>query len=267
MEYYHILGVSSTAGSEEIKKAYRSLVKKYHPDLNPSKEAARKILEIREAYDVLINPYQRSLYDLSLDQGIRYEQAVRQDPVVDERERRKKEYFRRRAQEEREKYERLLHIKVKFYGFQRKMSFVFLFIGLIFTLDYFFQLEKVELTDMKMSINGYQNTVVKTAEGITFATPTDNLYYSYNMNKKIYVRLSSIFGIPAYIEHDNEDYKIIGSLFTFNNFFAYVIIFISFILINEKKYSDFSMTIGIIPWFFTLLLFALVLEETVGVRF
>lgn len=267
MEYYHILGVSSSASSVEIKKAYRQLVKKYHPDLNPSKEAQHKILEIREAYDVLINPYQRSMYDLSLNQGVRYEQFVQQEPVVDEREQRRKEYFRKKAREEREKYEHLLHVKIKFYNFQRKMSYVFLFIGLAFTVDYFFQTERKELNDFKMSINGYQNTQVKTSSGKAFATPGDKLYFSYNMNKPLYIRLSSIFGIPAYIEHDQADYKIIGTLFIFHNFFAYALLIISIILIGEKKYSDFSMTIGIIPWFFTLLLIALVLEETAGIRF
>ena len=52
-DYYEILGVSRDATKQEIKKAYRKLALKYHPDKNPSKEAEEKFKEISEAYAVL----------------------------------------------------------------------------------------------------------------------------------------------------------------------------------------------------------------------
>lgn len=62
--YYDILGVSKTASDEEIKKAYRSLAKKYHPDLNPGdSSAAEKLKEVNEAYEVLSDKQKRSNYD------------------------------------------------------------------------------------------------------------------------------------------------------------------------------------------------------------
>ena len=63
-DYYNILGISKTATDEEIKKAYRSMAKKYHPDLNQGDEkAAEKLKEVNEAYEVLSDKTKRSNYD------------------------------------------------------------------------------------------------------------------------------------------------------------------------------------------------------------
>lgn len=63
-DYYEVLGVEKTASDNDIKKAYRSLAKKYHPDMNPGdKEAERKFKEVNEAYDVLSDAEKRQKYD------------------------------------------------------------------------------------------------------------------------------------------------------------------------------------------------------------
>ena len=63
-DYYEILGVSKTATADEIKKAYRKMAIKYHPDKNPGdKEAEEKFKEAAEAYDVLSNEEKRQKYD------------------------------------------------------------------------------------------------------------------------------------------------------------------------------------------------------------
>lgn len=61
--YYDILGVSREANSDEIKKAYRALTLKWHPDRNPSKEAEEKIREINLAYETLSDPHKKQQYD------------------------------------------------------------------------------------------------------------------------------------------------------------------------------------------------------------
>ncbi|MBI4441055.1 molecular chaperone DnaJ [Candidatus Woesearchaeota archaeon] len=62
-DYYTTLGVSRNAGRDEIKKAYKTLAKKYHPDLNKEAGAAEKFKEITEAYDVLTNDQKKQHYD------------------------------------------------------------------------------------------------------------------------------------------------------------------------------------------------------------
>src|SRR5574337_442277 len=63
-DYYEILGVKKSASAEDIRKAFRKLARKYHPDVNPGdKSAEEKFKAISEANDVLSDPKKRKIYD------------------------------------------------------------------------------------------------------------------------------------------------------------------------------------------------------------
>ena len=62
-DYYEVLGISKTANEDEIKKAYRTLAKKYHPDVSKDPNATEKFKEIQEAYEVISDIKKRAQYD------------------------------------------------------------------------------------------------------------------------------------------------------------------------------------------------------------
>ncbi|HDT15622.1 MAG TPA: J domain-containing protein, partial [Firmicutes bacterium] len=71
-DHYSALGVAKNAGQDEIKKKFRDLAKKYHPDANKGdKQAEEKFKEISEAYEVLSHPEKREKYDRLREAGER----------------------------------------------------------------------------------------------------------------------------------------------------------------------------------------------------
>ncbi|CAH6719025.1 mitochondrial protein import protein MAS5 [[Candida] jaroonii] len=69
-KFYDLLGVSATASETELKKAYRKAALKYHPDKNPSPEAAEKFKDISRAYEVLSDDQKRDIYDQYGEEGL-----------------------------------------------------------------------------------------------------------------------------------------------------------------------------------------------------
>lgn len=67
---YNVLGVAPNAGDDEIKKVYRSLAMRFHPDRNPAPGAEARFKSITKAYEILADPVQRAEYDQSVNHRI-----------------------------------------------------------------------------------------------------------------------------------------------------------------------------------------------------
>lgn len=74
-DFYRILGVAKNASDDEIKKAYRKLALKYHPDKNKAKDAEEKFKEVAEAYEVLSDKKKRDIYDQYGEEGLKGESS------------------------------------------------------------------------------------------------------------------------------------------------------------------------------------------------
>ena len=82
-DYYDVLGVPADAGAEEIKRAYRQLARRYHPDISGDDRGAA-FLEVAEAYDVLRDPLRRSRYDAGLAHALSPGGTASRDWFADE---------------------------------------------------------------------------------------------------------------------------------------------------------------------------------------
>lgn len=81
-DYYKVLGVERTASEDELKKAFRRLARKHHPDVSKAPDAATRMQEINEAYEVLRDPEKRAAYD-QVGQGAQAGQEFRPPPGWD----------------------------------------------------------------------------------------------------------------------------------------------------------------------------------------
>lgn len=114
--YYEILGVPQTATAEEIKKAYRQLMKKYHPDLTKSKEDEELSKKINEAYSILSDKEKRAAYDLSKNPNIHDTTNFNYDDLSSEQKEyleflRKRKAFEKIVDEEIAKSSAIIEIK------------------------------------------------------------------------------------------------------------------------------------------------------------
>ena len=260
MNHYDTLEVHQGASFEEIKRNYRRLVKIYHPDVNPSALAAEKITQITLAYEVLSDPNARATYDWQISVGASTGYTPpKQEPVVDEREQRRREYVKWRRKRDEELWQKRFHMKVMFYKYQRYFAYLFLAIGLLFTYDHYVSGGQREITVEKVLLDKWGDTRVN-FNG-TQLLVSGRMYYDYvnTQAEQAIIYRSGLFGMRTKLGFvDQPAYAIRGTLFQFGNAFAFVLILLCAALIYFKDYSDIMLTLGLLPVFIVLFLIAFI---------
>jgi hypothetical protein len=129
MNPYQVLGVSPDATEDQIKTAYRKLVKEYHPDQNKSDSAKVIIVRVNEAYEILTNAERRARYGRET-----YQPDLRSEEERDY-EARKAEYFQRRKEREESEYKEMLIRDDRRFRRARGWAFPLLFVAVLLIAD------------------------------------------------------------------------------------------------------------------------------------
>lgn len=138
-DYYGILGVPPSAGELEIKRAFRKLAVRYHPDKNPSPEARPVFHDINEAYDVLSDPEKRTRYDARRENPFA---EIISEPVVQHRD---PAYRRRRPRPPAEKEPPASFMLMQEYlPYMMWVSRIGLLTTIVFFLDFFLPYRQIE---------------------------------------------------------------------------------------------------------------------------
>lgn len=259
MNHYEVLSVAATASYSEIKAAYRRLVKKYHPDINPAPSAADQMVKINEAYEVLSNNTTRNLYDLFL-KGVPVKTDIKKSsPAQKYRE----EYLAKKARQDRDRIIFLVKIKTRFYRYQRMANMLFFTLGLLFTIDYYFQPNQ-QIVKIEEIRSGRFETLVVTKEGYRFSTSKE-MYRSYvrRGTDEILIKFSWLFNSPARVQviDRSVDYIVNGSIYVYRNAFSIIILLFSAVVVKNKEYTDFRLSCGLVPAFFVLFLLLFIVSE------
>lgn len=256
--HYEVLGVQVSASNADLKRAYRNLVKRYHPDINPAAEAKDKIRLINEAYEVLSEYYSRQAYDLTMEGG---SSAAYEPPKETEEVKYRREYLKKQAHEKRVSLENLLKTKIKFYRFQRIVCFLFFASGLLFTVDYYYAPNQIDAKITSMNL-AFKQTELKLGKWILSADR--GLYEEYQRTggKEVIVTFSSIFKIPTNVglKGSSSTYSIKGTLHSLGNVLSIMVLVFSAMVIKDKEYSDFRLTCGIVPGFLVPLMFLMAIS-------
>lgn len=244
MTHYQILEVPANASQFEIKKSFRRLAKKYHPDINPSQDAATRIRLINEAYEILSDPTSRNLYDLFL-QGVPVKTEIEE---MSPREKYKAEYLRKRRKQERERMEQQIHYKQKFYRNFRVVNILCFIVSIFYSFDFYMDSKEVSYPVQEVR-------ATKRATYVTFengrTVEVENEFYSTfrrSDTKQVRIHLTALIGVPRYVEMMQEDlkYRVRGTYLVFNNFFSGILFFFSIIVVGNKHYTDFTLSCGVI---------------------
>lgn len=221
MTYYQILGLQLDATPDQIKKAYRKLVKQYHPDKNQSANAKELIFQINEAYEVLSDPVKKSRYDQKNITESHYETEY------DQREAYRMEYIRKKNLEAREAKEKREQIKKFFFTILKAVHVCLCIWAVILVTDYILPNKQYD----EYAIQGWQrqtrsrygshlHSFMQTPSFVLEVPHRLHLNYNYYGQKQLLtIGATQILSIPFTVSIEEGNYRIsyyvLGTVYQF----------------------------------------------------
>ncbi len=243
-DYYSILGLRTTAKESEIKSAFRKLALRYHPDKNASPEAARLIVEINEAYEILGDPKKRTVYDQLISGQATFQPTQQQhrDPAY--RKRAPNLNFKSKRQE-------MLEMMTSYHPITLLMSRVafalFLFIALDFLLPSNTEQEVItKMTGIKTGRYQASNKKFFTNTGTGFEV-TNEFSNQFTIGMPVEITYSSIVHVPIYLENKPSGIflKVPTSIYGTFIFMPVILMITSALGSFYKRGIEFDFNIGI----------------------
>ncbi len=270
MDPYKVLGVKSKASIDEIRRAYRNLAKKYHPDVNSDSKADERIAEINAAYEQLSDPDSRRAYDTRFSSG-QVEQE--EDPV----EEYKREYRRQKINEVQEEAGGKAERQAQWYRVIRTLCYPIGVFSILVIADFFLPVN----TEIDYPVYGYQRTVGGKYDSTVVSYMKTNQYefevpgnvhldYDYYAKEKKFVSLefTPIFKTLRTIGVDHDEYMLVypapDSIY-FPLFFPipYILLVLSAIVIWKKKYTMTRYSMSFIPVVIALVFLTIMISKQV----
>jgi len=260
-DYYKILRVSHLSREDEIKRSYRRMVSKYHPDVNPDPDAHAILIEINEAYQILGNQNLKWLYDqqLNFQQYTISENYTSKAEPIDPRKTRR---GRKETSEEREQ-KRVYAIK-RNRTFNRRLKILSIFSFLISSLIFIDHYLPKEQSDVKAYLTFKLNKIILNQEGYSIFLNNErkmNLIpikindHSVTLNdEEVLISKTPILGIISDIQIDKYTFKPIESLF--DTMLIYGIVCLASIFVINYKIEESIVLPAIITFFCNMLVVA-----------
>ena len=255
MDYYEILGVSSTAHASDIKRAYRRLAITYHPDKNPSPEAESIFKQINEAYDVLGDPDKRRAYDSRFETLIEvpFEQATprHRDPKYRPSGPRSPGGSHRQTTRD---------LMASYLKYTAALSIVCFSISVFMFIDYFLPTRASREKVVRAEIHRLRREawlVVYTSGGHKISVP-DALNSTLIPGQEVTINSSFLMGIGRSVQEGRNSIPIARSIYG-NFIFAPIIMMVMSALgVAFRKNVEYGFNFGVVSFIILLVMLALV---------
>lgn len=257
MDYYEILGVSSTAHTAEIKRAYRRLAVMYHPDKNPSPEAEEIFKLINEAYDVLSDPDKRRVYDSRFE-------TVFEPPVENAQPRHRDPRYRGAGTARTAGGSGRQSIREQMAGYLKYTSAISIFcfsISAVLLIDFSLPTRAAKEKIVKTEIHELRRErwlVLYTNGGHEISVPGD-ISRAFVIGEEVTVNNSFLLNVARSMENGPTTFRIGRSLYGNFIFAPTALLVLSGLGVALRKNVDYGFNLGVVSFIVLLIMCALLL--------